>query len=126
MHIVYFADDGTQFDDEDECLAYENKINKWSKITDSRFWDMMGTPMTIEEWLADPEPCDYMEVANNEEAALILEYLRSEVGLCHPWPDWRVDKPTAGRYYYSHSDDAWHCPDTELAKLTQIMKILEG
>lgn len=125
MKILYIADDGTQFHDEDECLAYENRINKWSKITKSRFWDVMRVPMTVEQWLDDPENCDYMEVANNEEAALILDYLRNEIGLCHPWPDLHV-APTAGRYYYSHDDDAWHRPDAELAALTQIMETFEG
>ena len=122
MKILYIADDGTQFHDEDECLAYENRINKWSKITKSRFWDVMRVPMTVEQWLDDPENCDYMEVANDEEAALIQEYLRNEIGLCYPWPGY----PTAGRYYYSHDDDTWHRPDTELAMLTQIMETFEG
>lgn len=125
MKILYIADDGTQFHDEDECLAYENRINKWSKITKSRFWDVMRVPMTIEQWLDDPETCDYMDVANDEEAALIREYLRDVIGLCHPWPDYHV-APTAGRYYYSHDDDEWHRPDTELAMLTQIMETFEG
>lgn len=125
MKILYIADDGTQFHDEDECLAYENRINKWSKITKSRFWDVMRVPMTIEQWLDDPENCDYMEVANDEEAVLIREYLRDVIGLCHPWPDYHVT-PTAGRYYYSHDDDEWHRPDTELAVLTQIMETFEG
>ena len=125
MKILYIADDGTQFHDEDECLAYENRINKWSKITKSRFWDVMRVPMTVEQWLDDPENCDYMEVANDEEAALIREYLCDVIGLCHPWSDRHV-APTAGRYYYSHDDDEWHRPDAELAALTQIMETFEG
>lgn len=126
MHVVYFADDGTRFEDEDECEQYELKQKLTAAITESFFYDDNGKYMTTEEWLADPECCDYMVVADNEEAELIYKYLCETIGLCHPWEDWRVDKPTAGRYYYSHNDDRWHNFDEEHSELLRIMKILEG
>lgn len=126
MRIVFFADDGTRFEDEDECEQYELKHKLTAAITESFFYNFDGYYMTTEQWLADPESCDYMVVANDEEAELIYKYLRETVGLCHPWEDWRVDKPTAGRYYYSHNDDRWHNFDEEHGKLLRIMKILEG
>lgn len=125
MICKYFAEDGTEFNDYDECEAYERRLTKWSKITESKFYDADEKPMTADEWLSSAEMCAYMEVATDEEAELIQEYCVSEVGLCHPWPN-RADIPTAGRYYYSHADDAWHNLDTEIAWLAQITKIFEG
>ena len=125
MHVVYFADDGTRFEDEDECEQYELKQKLTAAITESFFFNENGKYMTTEEWLADPECCDYMVVADNEEAELIYKYLRETIGLCHPWENWRVDKPTAGRYYYSHNDDRWHNFDEEHGELLRIMKIFE-
>lgn len=126
MKIVYIADDGTRFDYEDECELYELKQKLTDAIVDSLFFDENGKHMLTEDWLADPESCDYMVVADNDEAEHIYKYLREVIGLCHPWEDWRVDKPTAGRYYYSHNDDRWHNFDQEHGELLRIMKILEG
>lgn len=126
MICKYFAEDGTEFDDYDECEAYEQRLTKWSKITESKFYNSDGKLMTTDEWLSSAEMCDYMEVATNEEAELIREYCTDVVGLYHPWPTWRVDNPTAGRYYYSHADEAWRNLDTEIAWLTQITKVFEG
>ena len=126
MHIAYFADDGTRFEDEDECEQYELKQKLTAAITESFFYNEDGKYMTTEEWLTDPECCDYMVVADDDEAELIYKYLREEIGLCHPWEDWRISKPTAGRYYYSHKDDRWHDFDEEHNELLRIMKIFEG
>lgn len=126
MHVVYFADDGTRFEDEDECELYELKQKLTAAITESLFFNEDGKYMTTEEWLTVPDRCDYMTVASNEEAELIYKYLRETVGLCHPWEDWRVDKPTAGRYYYSRNDDRWHNFDKEHAELLRILNIFEG
>ncbi len=120
MKVVYFSDDGTRFENEDECELYELK----QKLTGSLFFDENGDHMTTEEWLTDTEYCDYMVVADNDEAELIYKYLR-EVGLCYP-DDWRMNKPTAGRYYYSRNDERWLNFDAEHSELLRIMKILEG
>ena len=126
MKVVYFADDGTRFEDEDECELYELKQKLTAAITESLFFNEDGEYMTIEEWLTDPECCDYMAVTDDDEAELIYKYLRETVGLCHPWESGRVNKPTAGRYYYSHKDDCWHNFDEEHDELLRIMKIFEG
>lgn len=128
MICQYIADDGTIFDDYDECEEYERKKNKWNKITESKFWDEDENPMTIDEWLDEAERCDYMEVASDEEAELIHEFLVDYQGLCHPWIDNRRNtiRPTAGRYYYDHSDDDWHNLQTELDRINQIKKVFEG
>lgn len=126
MRVVYFADDGTRFEDEDECELYELKQKLTTAITESLFFNEDGKYMTTEEWLADPECCDYMAVADNDEAELIYKYLRETVGLCHPWEDWRVDKPTAGRYYYCRKDDRWHNFETDYAEIIRVLNIFKG
>lgn len=126
MHVVYFADDGTRFEDEDECELYELKQELTATITESLFFNGDGKYMSTEEWLADPECCDYMVVTDNDEAEFIYKYLRETVGLCHPWEDWGATKPTAGRYYYSHKDDRWHNFDEEHGEMLRILNIFEG
>lgn len=126
MYVVYFADDGTRFEDEDECELYELKQELAAEIAKSFFYDGNGNCMTTEEWLTNPDRCDYMVVASNDEAELIYKYLRETVGLCHPWEDWRVNKPTSGRYYYSRNDDSWHNFDAEHSEMLRILEIFEG
>ena len=125
MKVVYFADDGTRFEDEDECELYELKQKLTAAITESLFFNGDGKRMTTEQWLTDPECCDYMAIANNKEAELIYKYLRETIGLCYP-ENWRVDKPTSGRYYYNYNDEQWHNLDVEYGELLRILDIFEG
>lgn len=128
MICQYIADDGTIFDDYDECEKYERKKNKWNNITESKFWDEDGNPMAIDEWFDEVERCDYMEVASDEEAELIHEFMAVYQGLYHPWTDNRRNtiRPTAGRYYFSQNDENWHNLQTELDYINQIKKVFEG
>lgn len=126
MLCKYIADDGTEFEDYDECEEYERKQALSTQLTESKFWDMNGNRMTIANWLRDPEDCDFMEIANNQEAMLVYKYLREDVGLCHPWEQWRTDAPTKGRYYYCRKDESWHNFETDHAEIIRVLNIFEG
>lgn len=126
MKVVYFADDGTRFEDEDECELYERKQTLLGQITQSCFFSGEGNYMTAEEWLANPECCDYMKVANDEEAEWIYRYLRDDIGLCHPWEDRRANPPAAGYYYYNRKDDRWHNFETDYNEMLRILHIFGG
>lgn len=125
MICKYFADDGTEFDDYDECNDYEHRQEFAAHITESKFWDEDGQYMTTQEWLKDPEDCDFMEVSDSEEAYHIQQFLQY-VGICSPWRNWRVDNPTAGRYYYSREKDDWRNFDTDQCEILRILNIFEG
>lgn len=124
MICKYFADDGTEFDDYDECEAYERRQKTINAVQFSRFWDENRKPMTLERFIEEPEACDYMEVANDDEAARIKEFCRNDAGIMAPWA--YNEAPVHGRYYYSHSEDDWLCFDADLSKLREIEKIFEG
>lgn len=125
MICKYFADDGTEFNDYDECEDYERKQEFAVRITESKFWDEDGQYMTTQEWLQDPEDCDFMEVAEGESED-IHKFLREDAGICSPWDNWRYNNPATGRYYYSHKDDSWHNFDTDQCEILRILNIFEG
>lgn len=121
MKVVYFADDGTPFDDEDDCLIYERKQEATVRLTESHFWYRDGRPMSIQEFLnGKAECCDFMEIANNEEAETVHDFLTDE-GIPSPWQDWRVDRPSAGQYYWEN--DEWYNLETEFARFRCIMDV---
>lgn len=126
MKVVYFADDGTRFEDEDECELYELKQELNAAITESLFFDEDGKYMTTEEWLTNPECCYYMKVVNDKEAKMIYKYLRDDVGLCHPWEGRHTSTPAAGRYYYNRKDYCWNNFETDYNEMLSILKIFEG
>jgi hypothetical protein len=124
MICKYFADDGTEFNDYDECATYERRQKAISAVQLSRFWDGNCKPMTLDELIKEPEMCDYMEVANDAEASLIKEFFRDEACLTAPWA--YRETPLPGRYYHSRDMDEWRCFDTDLSALREIEKIFEG
>lgn len=124
MICKYFADDGTEFNDYDECETYERRQKTINGVQFSRFWDEKRKPMTLERFIKEPEACDYMEVANDDEAAQIKEFCRNDAGIMAPW-DYH-ETPVHGRYYYSPDKDEWVHFDTALSELLEIEKIFEG
>ena len=124
MICTYFADDGTEFDNYDECEAYERRMKTIYTVTLSRFWNENCVPMTLEEFIHEPEYCDYMEVANEREAAIIKEFCRNDVGIMAPWT--YQEHPMPGRYYYRHSDEEWHNLDEDMNGFKKILEVFEG
>lgn len=124
MICKYFANDGTEFNDYDECATYEYRQKTINTIQFSRFWDECRNPMTLEQFIANPEACDYMDIADDSEAALIKEFCRDDAGIMSPW-EYNVI-PTQGRYYFSHNNDKWYCFDTEYNEMLRILNVFEG
>lgn len=104
MEIIYRADDGTEFYDEDECERYEERQRLDEKNLASRFWDRNGRPMKIEDLAETIEHAYYAEFATDEEAAFIDVYVYDKVG-CYIFED--DDEPKAGRYYYDTYHETW-------------------
>lgn len=124
MICKYFADDGTEFDDYDECATYEHRQKTIHAVQLSRFWDENRKPMTLERFIEEPEACDFMEVANDDEAARIKEFCRNDAGIMAPWE--YNETPVHGRYYFSHNDDSWYCFDTNYNEMLRILNLFEG
>lgn len=124
MKYIYIADDGTQFNNYDECEEYEQLAPYQGKLDTTAFWNSNGLQMSANEFLHDPDECFYMEVCDDNEGRVIDDFLQNYVKTDVPW---NVDATTyVGRYYYSVKDYAWHSLDEELGALRTIMEVFEG
>ena len=119
MEIIYRANDGTEFKDEDECLLYESKKVIANMNLQSRFFDFDGNQMDITDLYNCIENGWYMEIANMEEAKFIAEYSEKEVGIVL-----FESKPSIGRFYFEGEE--WHNIEKLYAVYADKLKIFEG
>ena len=119
MEIIYRAEDGTEFKDEDECLLYESKKTIANMNLQSRFFDFDGNQMDITNLDDCIEHGWYMEIANMEEAKFIAEYYEEEVGSVL-----FKSKPSIGRFYFEGEE--WHNIEELYSVYADKLKIFEG
>ena len=84
MKILYQAEDGTIFDDEDKCYAYET-VNKFPELFLIDFYDINNNLYHINK--ADPfnddiyNRCEKIHIHNDVELS-ILHWISTECGWC--------------------------------------------
>lgn len=100
---VYVAFDGTEFNSETNCIAYEKKYLTDNISSDCIFLNATKHRLTAEEFLANPETVDGFYVPNEEQAKIISQILE-EFDLESPWND---DTYTPGFYWYSNDDGTY-------------------
>lgn len=95
MEIIYRANDGTEFTDEQDCVNYENRMSclcdkKHFIAFDSNLEPYDITPDTIENAL---EMMEYF-VCLTDEAVNAFNSMYEQIGLCAP-----VDEVKVNTYY---------------------------
>lgn len=123
MEIVYRADDGTEFNNEDDCTEYEERQRLRKIKLTSRFWDRSGHPLLIEDLAGTVEHAYYAELATDEEAVFIDSYAYEKVGCCI-FEDTSYAK--AGRYYYDSDYDKWKNIEELNKPYREMLAIFEG
>jgi hypothetical protein len=121
MKTIYVADDGRQFDCEDECEAYENKKKIAAMNLQSRFFDNDGKLMDITDLYKCVEEGWYMEITSTEEAEFLAEYAKREASIIL-FPR----RPCAGRFYWDTDSDEWRNMKELYATYMDKMKVFEG
>lgn len=128
MYLKYISNDGREFDNEVQCRQYEKESyfeTFISSVTQSRFLDACGNRMDTEYFYKYFWRCDYMEVANEEEAKVIHNFF-NKTNCISPWNG--NDSPKAGRYYWDECDDdssKWFSLDDIHKKIEYVQEIFE-
>lgn len=98
--LSYVADDGTVFNDEEECLAYEFNSLNYSNImlvgADGRI-----IPLTYE---TDLNKVSYIKVSTREDAETLQDIFNDKAIMPSPWDSLDI-YPEPGEYFWE--DDTW-------------------
>lgn len=124
MEIIYIADDGTKFDNEDECLAHERKL----RMRKANFAENIRLfSKDKEEFIFidgdDYERAFFMEILTDEAAAMLEEWVREEYN-SYMFNNKTI--PTAGRFYFDETNDEWVNVEELRQKYESINAIFNG
>ena len=124
MEIIYIADDGTKFDNEDECLAHERKM----RMRKANFAENIRLfSRDKEEFIFidgdDYERAFFMEILTDEAAAMLEEWVREEYN-SYMFNNKTI--PTAGRFYFDETNDEWVNVEELRQKYESINAIFNG
>lgn len=110
MEIIYRANDGREFDDEEACELYEKMKAMPRELMGFKLYDAGGdeVPLFDEECRVDDD-FYYIVTHSAEEASTLYDVLH-DYGISSPWDSrgWADGNPfEAGCYYYDCDDSRW-------------------
>lgn len=105
--IKFVANDGTIFEDEDECYEYELNF-RITRLKDRvRLFDeeMTELPLTAESF----ENCYHIAIYDITAITEVVELCEDELGVYHPWHRAVGScEKEQGLYKYNVSDETWY------------------
>ena len=108
MEIIYRANDGREFDDEEACELYEKMKDMPQEQMGFKLYDLDGyeVPVFDEDYRVEDD--FYYIVTHSAEEASILYNILHDAGISSPWDirGWGNDFE-AGCYYYDCDDCRW-------------------
>ena len=124
MEIItkYVANDGTEFEDENECLVYERKKGM-KEIEGVKFFSENGKEITncsnFEDLL---DLSFFIKITDKNDFDKFEDLLYDEFG-CHYWADgWEDLRGETGLFYYEKEFDRWLSWDEQYDKLREIRR----
>ena len=128
MKAIYIADDGTEFDTKEECLAHEQKLSDLMNELYTSVYAYDSNGMTIEfdeEYLEENfNDIAYVQFHTHDAISAFTEKAH-DFGFGDIAHD--IGKPivVGERYFYDYNKDKWKCLEDERRELNKIAKIFE-
>ena len=118
----YIANDGKEFEDEDECLDYE-RTSTMKAIKGVKFFSEDGKEITNYSSLEDLLDLSYfIKITDKDDFDKFEELLYDELG-CSYWADgWDSLKDEKGLFFYDEDRDSWISWEAEYDKLREIRR----
>lgn len=119
--VSYIADDGTAFEDEDECLEYERALMLKKYEHDIHMWDNEFQPIPI----TDSKALDkvYYLTCDTAEAVEVMNDWFEHMDYSSPFEGGNSFAEMAGCHYYWQDNDEWCEADDLIEKVSGMMKI---
>ena len=133
MRVAYYADDGTEFESEEACHKYENKLHDLMyEHQHNGFcaYDDDGDEVDFSEYdlenLEDAfQDISYLKFNSVKAIESFLEQARY-YGLCELEEDLRRRPEVGERYFYDWDKDKWTCLEDKQRALNEIASIFES
>lgn len=108
MKIIYRANDGKEFDDEEACELYEKMKSIPKELMGFKLYDAGGNEVSLFDEEYRVEDDFYYIVTHSAEEASTLYDILHDYGISSPWDNrgWGVNFE-AGCYYYDCEDSRW-------------------
>lgn len=111
MKIIYEANDGTQFNTEEECQDYEKRNSALYDITSFIATDKYGNPVPADDYGYSPDDFDYFCCFTEEGVKACEEFFRENgVPLSFKLELNKV-------YYYDYNKEVWRPLSEKLSYL---------
>lgn len=120
MEIIYRADDGREFYNEDDCVRYEHRLANKKRNLKSRFFDRKGKEMDNTDIEDCYEHAWYAEFASLEEAEFYDKETSELTG-----NSYFDDKPCAGRFYYDRDEARWRNLEELYQVYAKVLNVFE-
>lgn len=115
--ITYEANDGTLFNDEDECLYYE-KTKEWEKYKSKiKFFDYKKNLLETSFKEFNSGSVFFISVFDDESAEFLAT---QELDCSSPFDKWNKLTTVAGMYWYDENRDKWVNLDEEIEWYTSL------
>ena len=121
-HICYIADDGTTFEDENECYKYERGLMLKKCERNIHMWDYNFQPISI----TGPQALDnvFYITCDTADAVKIISNWFEDMRCSSPFDGYTDYSYAAGRHYY-YQDNKWYEADKLIDKALK-MKVIFG
>lgn len=128
MRVVYFADDGTEFDTEKECRDYELKTaDFFEECANVRAYDDDRHIVNFEKYEMEYMENAFQEISfiqfNTQKAIDLFMEKGHECGLLEIEEDIKRHVKVGERYFYDWNEDEWRCLDDVLMYYSGISRI---
>ena len=111
MKVIYEAEDGTQFDTEEECQDYERRNNALYGISSFIATDKYGNPVPADGYGYSPDDFDYFCCFTEDSVKACEEFFRENgVPLSFKLEPNKV-------YYYDYNKEFWQPLSEKLSYL---------
>jgi hypothetical protein len=119
-YTTYVAFDGSEFDDEDDCLAYERTMKATDYEKEIFFYGINREPVPLN--VEDLDDVYFVNIKTEKAKEWFVDRCYDS-GSVHPWsydPYRREEFPMTGFFWFDTYDDTWHHWQTEIERLNAI------
>lgn len=132
MRIAYYADDGTEFETEEECNKYERRLHDLMdehQLNSLHAYDDNGHAIDFSgcdlEDLEDAfQHISYIEFDNEKVIEIFLEQARY-YGMCEIDDDLRRPLVAGEHYFYDWDEDMWTCIEDRQKELDKVASVFK-